>query len=262
MNRTEQAGVAIDPGTGREGPTLALRVAGVSHRYGRREALKDVSLGVAEGSFTALIGVNGAGKTTLFNLVTGLFSRQSGRIEVCGNDVRTAPRAALGRLGVVFQSRALDPALTVAQNLAYQGALHGLGRRKALGRAMVLLARMGLAERTGDRVRDLSGGQARRVEICAALLHRPRLLLCDEATVGLDVKSRRDIVADLHALAAGEGVGVLWATHLIEEVRPADPVYVLHRGEILANGAAAAVAGGGTLSDAFLALTGGREAAP
>jgi ABC-2 type transport system ATP-binding protein len=257
VNRTEQAGVAALPEPLREPAPAALRVAGVSHRYGPREALKDVSLEVAPGSFTALIGVNGAGKTTLFNLVTGLFSRQSGTIEVCGHDVREAPRAALARLGVVFQSRAVDASLTVAQNLAYQGALHGLGRRPALDRAARLLGRMGLAERMGERVRALSGGQARRVEIAAALLHAPRLLLCDEATVGLDVASRRDIVADLHALAAEEGVGILWATHLIEEISPDDPVYVLHRGEIRAAGPAAEIAGGGTLSDAFLRLTGG-----
>lgn len=234
----------------------ALRVAGVSHNYGRREALKSISLTVEAGSFTALIGVNGAGKTTLFNLVTGLFARQSGTIEVRGHDVQLAPRAALASLGIVFQSRALDASLTVAQNLAYQGALHGMARRVARERAMVLLTRMGLADRMQERVRALSGGQARRVEIAAALLHAPRLLLCDEATVGLDVASRRNIVADLHALAADEGVGVLWATHLIEEILPDDPVFVLHRGEILAAGRAAEIAADGTLSDAFLHLTG------
>ncbi len=252
-------------GTG--GPA-ALRVDALSHRYGAREALKAVSLQVRQGSFTALIGVNGAGKTTLFNLVTGLFARQSGTIEVCGHDVSARPRAALASLGVIFQSRAIDPGLTIAQNLAYQGALHGLRRRAALDRAARLLGRMGLGDRMGERVAALSGGQARRVEIAAALLHAPRLLLCDEATVGLDVASRRDIVADLHALAAEDGVGVLWATHLIEEILPQDPVYVLHRGEILAAGPAADVAAqnavgrapGGTLSDAFLRLTGGAAA--
>jgi ABC-2 type transport system ATP-binding protein len=261
VNRPEQASVAAFPEPSGNAARAALRVAGVSHRYGRREALKGVSLEVPQGRFTALIGVNGAGKTTLFNLVTGLFSRQSGTIEVCGHDVGSAPRAALARLGVVFQSRALDANLTVAQNLAYQGALHGMRWRRARDRANALLSRMGLAERKREPVRALSGGQARRVEIAAALLHGPRLLLCDEATVGLDVASRRDIVADLHALAADEGVGVLWATHLIEEILPGDPVYVLHRGEVLAAGTAAGIAGAGTLSDAFLRLTGGQGAA-
>jgi ABC-2 type transport system ATP-binding protein len=256
----EQTSLANRPSPKQEAFPDALRVEGLSHSFGLRQALRRVSLEVAQGSFTALIGVNGAGKTTLFNLITGLFSRQSGRIEVCGHDARAAPRAALARLGVVFQSRALDASLTVAQNLAYQGALHGIARRPALARATALLARMGLTERMGERVRALSGGQVRRAEIAAAMLHAPRLLLCDEATVGLDVASRRDIVADLHALAADEGVGVLWATHLIEEILPEDPVYVLHRGEILASGPAAAIARGGTLSDAFLALTGGAAA--
>ena len=262
MSAAEQTTHAIRPTPTQEALAVALRVENLGHSFGPRQALKGVSLEVARGSFTALIGVNGAGKTTLFNLVTGLFSRQSGRIEVCGHDVRAAPRAALARLGVVFQSRALDASLTVAQNLAYQGALHGMARRLARARATALLARMGLADRMGERVRALSGGQVRRAEIAAALLHAPRLLLCDEATVGLDVASRRDIVADLHALAADEGVGVLWATHLIEEIRPEDPVYVLHRGEILAHGSAAAIARGGTLSDAFLALTGAAASAP
>lgn len=248
--------------TAREGQSdvAALRVAGLSHSFGTRQALKDVSLTVLPGSFTALLGINGAGKTTLFNLVTGLYGRRSGSVEVCGHDVRSEPRAALARLGVVFQSRALDANLTLAQNLVYQGALHGIGRRPALARGKALLGRMSLEDRMNDRVRALSGGQARRVEIASALLHQPALLLCDEATVGLDVKSRRDMVADLHALAADEGVGVLWATHLIDEILPADPVVVLHRGEVLASGRATEIAGQGTLSDAFLRLTGGAAA--
>lgn len=236
-------------------PVPALEIKGLSHSYGSRPALRDVSLSVPQGSFTALLGVNGAGKTTLFNLVTGLFSRQSGHIAVCGYDVQTAPRAALSRLGVVFQSRALDSNLTIAQNLAYQGALHGMRRRPALEAGQALLERMNLAPQMGERVGRLSYGQARRVEIAAALLHRPRLLLCDEATVGLDVMSRRALVADLHALAAGEGVGILWATHLIEEILPDDYVHVLHRGVLVATGTAAGIAADGTLTDAFVALT-------
>ena len=234
----------------------ALAVRSVSHAFGPRKALDDVSLEVAEGSFTALLGVNGAGKSTLFNLITRLYDNVTGAIEVCGHDVRRAPREALSRLGVVFQSRALDANLTVAQNLAYHGALHGLGRGESLKRGEELLARVSLADRMGDKVRALSGGQARRAEIARALLHGPRLLLCDEATVGLDVKSRRDIVAEVHGLAASQGVGVLWASHLIDEVLPEDQVVVIHLGRILATGMAAEVAGAQTLSDAFLSLTG------
>ena len=117
-----------------------------------------------------------------------------------------------------------------------------------------------MADRIGDKVRALSAGQARRVEIARALLHGPRLLLCDEATVGLDVKSRTDIVAEVHALAAEQGVGVLWATHLIDEIQPNDRVVVLHLGRVLATGTAAEIAGEQSLSERFLAMT--AETAP
>ena len=107
----------------------------------------------------------------------------------------------------------------------------------------------------GDKVGRLSGGQLRRVEIVRQLLHEPRVLMCDEATVGLDVKSRADIVADVHRLAAEEGLGVLWTTHLIDEIWDEDPVFVLHKGRVLAHGTAAEI-GKGDLSAAFLAMTG------
>ena len=233
-----------------------LQVAAVSHSYGTAKALSDVSLTVHPGTFTVLLGVNGAGKTTLFNLITRLFGTQSGTIRIHGADLNEKPSEALAQIGVVFQSRALDGSLTVAQNMIYQGALQGIGRRETRARSEELLGHMGLADRMGDKAARLSGGQQRRVEIARALIHRPRLILCDEATVGLDVKSRIDIVADLHRMAAEDGLGVLWTTHLIDEVADADPVHVLHQGKILAAGSAADVAGGQGLSDAFLTLTG------
>ena len=239
----------------------SLSVAGVSHSFGPRKALDDVSLTVPAGSFTALLGVNGAGKSTLFNLITRLYDNVTGAIEVCGHDVRRAPRQALARLGVVFQSRALDGTLTVAQNFAYAGALYGMAPGEVRRRGAELLERIGLVERMGDKVRALSGGQARRVEIARALLHGPELLLCDEATVGLDVKSRTDIVAEVHALAADQGVGVLWATHLIDEILPQDRVVVLHQGQVLAIGAAEEIAGDKSLSERFLEMTGDKGAA-
>ncbi len=237
----------------------ALTVEGVSHAFGSNKALSEVSLSVPMGAFVALLGINGAGKSTLFNLITRLYDTQSGRIAVCGHDVRAAPTAALRTLGVVFQSRALDPSLTVAQNMVYHGALHGLPKGEALARGAAALAGVRMAERMDERVAKLSGGQARRVEIARALLHRPRLLLCDEATVGLDVQSRAEIVTDVHALAAEQGVGVLWATHLIDEVAAEDAVVVLHKGRVCAQGRAAEIAGSSGLTEAFLTLT--REAA-
>ncbi|MEO1493010.1 MAG: ATP-binding cassette domain-containing protein [Pseudomonadota bacterium] len=237
----------------------ALSVAGVAHHYGRTVALDDVTLAVRPGTFTVLLGVNGAGKTTLFSLITRLFATQQGAISICGASLSETPSQALRSLGVVFQSRALDANLTVAQNMIYQGALYGIGRRTSLARGLALLDQIGLADRIDHKVGRLSGGQQRRVEIARALLHEPRLILCDEATVGLDVKSRTDIVATLHRLAAETGIGVLWTTHLIDEIEPDDPVYLLHKGRVCAHGSAAEIAqahgAGGSLSDAFLALT-------
>jgi ABC-2 type transport system ATP-binding protein len=141
-------------------------------------------------------------------------------------------------MGTVFQSPSLDRALTVRQNLYYHGALHGLGPGATLVAGREMLDRLGVGELLDHRVATLSGGQARRVEIARALLHRPALLLCDEATVGLDVKARQDIVAYLHDETAAGRLGVLWATHSTEEVALDDPVVILHQGRVKARGLA------------------------
>ena len=214
----------------------ALSIGSVSHSYGTRRALVDVSFAVAPASFTALLGLNGAGKSTLFSLVTRLFGIQAGRIGIFGHDISLAPGEALRLLGVVFQSRTLDLDLSVAQNLLYHAALHGIAKREARLRSDEVLTRIGLADRAGSKVRDLSGGQMRRLEIARALLHRPRLLLLDEATVGLDVKARADILGHVRQLVTEQGIGVLWATHLFDEIMPGDDLVVLHQGRVLAHG--------------------------
>lgn len=234
----------------------ALRVSAVSHSFGSVKALDSVDLSVAEGRFTALLGVNGAGKTTLFSLITRLYDSVVGQIEVGGHDVRRDPGPALAQLGVVFQSRALDADLTVAQNLRYHAALHGISPRAASARAAEVVEQVGLSDKLTARVATLSGGQTRRAEIARALMHRPRLLLLDEATAGLDVRARIEVAALVRGLVAREGVGVLWATHLFDEIEPGDQVVVLHRGRVLAAASAAEIAGGATLAEAFLAMTG------
>src|SRR5262249_8142112 len=153
-------------------------------------------------TFTVLLGLNGAGKSTLFSLVTRLYGTQRGTIRIFGYDVARFSGEALRMLGIVFQPRTLDLDLSVVQNLVYHAPRHGIGAAEARRRASGLLSRIGLADRARDKVRDLSGGQMRRIEIARALLHRPRLLLLDEATVGLDIKSRADILDHVRALVA------------------------------------------------------------
>ncbi len=243
----------------------ALAIDGVSHSYGARQALADVSLSIPPATFVVLLGLNGAGKSTLFSLITRLFATQHGQIRVFGHDIARAPGAALRRLGVVFQLRTLDLDLSVMQNLTYHAALHGIGRRSALQRAKDLLARVELSDRADDKVRKLSGGQMRRVEIARALLHRPRLLLLDEPTVGLDIRARADIISYVRSLVAEEGVSVLWATHLIDEVSETDTVAVLHHGRILAHGPAQDVIAGARAKDigsAFARLTESKVTGP
>jgi ABC-2 type transport system ATP-binding protein len=237
----------------------ALTIEGISHAYGARRALNDVSFTVAPASFTALLGLNGAGKSTLFSLITRLFGVQAGRIGIFGHDIGRAPGEALRRMGVVFQPRTLDLDLSVTQNLQYHAALHGIDRREARVRAGEVLSRIGLGDRAGSKVRDLSGGQMRRLEIARALLHRPHLLLLDEATVGLDVKARADILGHVRRLVTEQGIGVLWATHLFDEIMPDDDLVVLHQGRVLARGVVARVVAETKASDlhsAFMQLTG------
>jgi ABC-2 type transport system ATP-binding protein len=242
----------------------ALSVRGVSHSFGPRKALDGVDLDVPAGSFTALLGLNGAGKTTLFSLVTRLHDSSSGSIWVLGHDVRRESGAALSRLGVVFQARTLDLDLSLRENLLYHAALHGIGRPAARDLAIRRLAEIGLADRAGEKVRNLSGGQMRRLEIARALLHEPRLLLLDEPTVGLDVEARRAIVTEVRRLVRETGLGVLWATHLIDEIAPGDDLVVLHQGRVRASGPLEAViakVGADDLHDAFMRLV-GADASP
>lgn len=240
-------------------PPAALDVAMVSHVYGKKQALDAVSFSIAPGRFTVLLGLNGAGKTTLFSLITRLYDTRRGTIRIFGRDILRDPTAALRQLGIVFQARTLDLDLSVAQNLCYHASLHGIGRRDAMERIAALLQQIGMSDRLHDKARNLSGGQMRRIEIVRALLHRPSLLLLDEATVGLDIRSRADILATIRKLVATENIGILWATHLIDEVAESDDVVILDKGKVLAAGSASSViraTGASDIRQAFAALSG------
>jgi ABC-2 type transport system ATP-binding protein len=236
----------------------ALVVNNVSHSFGDNVALDDVSLNIPRGRFVVLLGLNGAGKSTLFALITRLYDNVTGEIRIFGHDVRRRAMAALQRLGVVFQSRTLDLDLTLRQNLLYHCALHGIRGREARRRTERALQIVGLADRAREKVRNLSGGQARRVEIARSLLHQPSLLLLDEPTVGLDIGSRESVINIVRSLVEKEGLGVLWATHLFDEVLPTDLVVLLHKGRVLFNGSVPdllAKTATQSVSDAFRKLT-------
>jgi len=241
-------------------PMAVLSVYHVSYWYGSKQALDDVSFEVFPGRVTALLGPNGAGKTTLFSLITRLFDAPAGRIEICGRSASKWGARALGPLGVVFQQPTLDLDLTVKQNLRYFAALRGIKRKEADERMLRALKALDMEERVKERVRTLNGGHRRRVEIARALLHSPQLLLLDEPTVGLDDPTRRTIVRHVHELARTDNIGVLWATHLFDEVQPDDDLLVINRGKIVARGKAkdvVAETGAKDLGGAFRLLIGG-----
>ena len=237
----------------------ALLLDTVVKTYGAIRAVDGVSFQAAAGEFVALLGPNGAGKTTLFQLLSGLFVPDSGRIEIMGHDMRRDPVPALAKLGIVFQQPTLDLELTVTGNLLFHAGLHGIPRAVAKARIENELARLGLAERAHHKAAQLSGGNRRRVELARALLHQPRVLLMDEPTVGLDPGSRSELLKLILSLRSERSVAVLWATHLCDEVPNADRVIILHHGKVLADTTPASLvaqAGATTIEQAFLAMTG------
>lgn len=236
-----------------------LNVENVSFSYGDVPVLKNVSFELLPGRFCALLGPNGAGKSTLFSILTHLVTPKTGHIEIAGVDLQQSPRAALGKMGIVFQQTTLDLDLSVRRNLSYYAALRGLSGREADARIDAALERLGLSDRSSDRARDLNGGHRRRTEIARCLLHTPEILLLDEPTVGLDPASRAAITEHVHDLCEEFEMTVLWATHLVDEVRPDDDLVIMHRGDVLAHGSARNIAGSRPIGEVFLRMTGAIE---
>ena len=214
--------------------TAPVEVVDLGYRYGEREALRGVTFDVRPGELFGLLGPNGGGKTTLLQILATLRRSTSGTARVAGVDVAARAAEARRRMGVVFQHPALDVQLTPAENLRHQGHLYGLRGRDLAARIEELLGRLGVADRADDRVKTLSGGLRRRVELAKGLLHAPCVLLLDEPTVGLDPGVRRDLWAYLRSLREREGVAVLVTTHLMEEAEACDRIGILDRGALVA----------------------------
>ncbi|MGD9648194.1 MAG: ATP-binding cassette domain-containing protein [Pirellulales bacterium] len=212
----------------------AIEIQGVSHHYGPRLALDDLSLAVHAGECFALVGPNGSGKSTLFRLLSTLVPPQRGTIRLLGHDVARETAAVRLEIGVVFQAASLDRQLSVRENLNHQGHLYGLRGAALRGRVDEELARFGLVDRAGQRAATLSGGLRRRAELAKALLHRPRLLLLDEPSTGLDPAVRVELWERLDELARRDGVTVVLTTHLLDEASRADRVAILDAGRLVA----------------------------
>lgn len=214
--------------------SAAIRVENVSHRYGEREALGGVSFEVAVGEVFIFLGPNGGGKSTLFRLLSTLLPLQAGEATVLDCDLRRQITAIRERIGVVFQSPSVDRKLTVAENLLHQGHLYGIRGGLLRNRMDALLQRFRLTDRRSDLVETLSGGLRRRVELAKGLLHRPRLLLLDEPSTGLDPAARTDMWDYLRQLREEDGVTIALTTHLLEEAEKADRIAILDRGKLVA----------------------------
>jgi ABC-2 type transport system ATP-binding protein len=201
------------------------------------QALAGLSFEVAPGEIYGFLGPNGGGKTTLFRILATLARPQGGEVRVFGTD---NPAAVRRLLGVVFQNPSLDIHLTVRENLVHQGHLYGLSGGNLSQRIDAALERFGLAERRDQKALELSGGLRRRVEIAKSLLHKPRLLLLDEPSTGLDPGARRDLWSTLDGLRK-EGVTVLLTTHFMEEGDRCDRLALIDRGSLVAEGSPGAL---------------------
>ena len=226
----------------------AVEVRDLRHRYGEREALKGISFAVRPGEVFGLLGPNGGGKTTLFRVLSTLMIPTSGSARIFDTTLEAgASPAALTavrrEIGVAFQAYSLDKHLTVQENLTHQGHLYGLSGRPLRHRVEELLEQFRLADRARDKVATLSGGLGRRVDLAKAMLHRPKLLLLDEPSTGLDPGARRDLWEHLLALRGRDGVTVLMTTHILEEAERCDRVGILDRGELVAVDAPSALKG-------------------
>ncbi len=207
----------------------------VHHHYGDHVALAGVDYSARAGEISVLLGPNGSGKTTLFRLLCTLLPVQRGRISIGGLDCATDPLAVRGQIGIVFQSPSLDKKLTVDENIACQAALYGISGERLESRRNELLKQLNLTDRRNELCESLSGGLKRRVELAKGMLHRPRLLLLDEPSTGLDPAARLNLWRELRVLA-DDGMAIVLTTHLLDEADKADRVSILCQGKKIAAG--------------------------
>ncbi|RME68994.1 MAG: ABC transporter ATP-binding protein [Verrucomicrobia bacterium] len=213
-----------------------LRARDLSKRFGELKAVDGVSLTVESGEIYGLLGPNGAGKTTTLSMICGLLAPDSGEVRIDGKSFHEHPGEVRRAMGVVPQEIALYKEMSGRENLEFWGRIAGISRRDARTRAAELLDALGLADRADDPVKNYSGGMQRRINLGCALMHRPRLLLLDEPTVGIDPQARANILDFIRGLVA-DGMGVLYTTHYLEEAETlCHRIGIIDHGRLLAEG--------------------------
>jgi ABC-2 type transport system ATP-binding protein len=213
-----------------------LECRGLEKTYGDRRAVAGVGFEIASGETYGLLGPNGAGKTTSISMICGLLARDAGEVIVDGQPLTISSTDAKTAIGYVPQDLAIYPDLTAKENLMFFGRLYGMSRSDIKQRSAEILEVTGLGDRADERTSGFSGGMKRRLNIGIALLHRPRLLVLDEPTVGVDPQSRNAILGNVEALSEA-GMAVLYTTHYMEEAeRLCDRVGIIDEGEIKAEG--------------------------
>ena len=210
-----------------------LKIEGLTKHYNDFLALKKINIDIKAGELVTLLGPNGAGKSTLFSILSGMLSPDRGDCYISGKSIIHDPVLALKNLGIVFQQPTIDTELTVLDNLFFHARLHGIKIKKIKEYIFKELSSYNLEDKIHKKVKILSGGEKRKVELIRSLIHKPKVLLMDEPTVGLDPSSRKELLSKVHTLKNKDKLSILWTTHLVDEAEKADKVIVLNKGEIL-----------------------------
>lgn len=213
-----------------------IEVRDLRKNYGDVTAVNNISFSADKGQLIGFLGVNGAGKSTTINMMYTMLTPTSGFIQICGHDVRKDSREVRRDIGIVYQNNVLDDLLSVRENLICRGVLHGLSRRKADARLRELCSLFSIEQLLSKKYRTLSGGQKRRCEIAAALMHTPEILFLDEPTTGLDPAARFEVWEMVKDLQEKTNMTVFLTTHYMEEAAKADKIIIISKGSIIAEG--------------------------
>ena len=214
----------------------AIQVSNLTKCYGEVTAVNHISFEVKKGAMLGFLGVNGAGKTTAINMLSTLITPDEGQVEICGQILGKENESIRKKIGIVYQQNYLDDVMTVRENLICRGIIHGISKQEAKTQCDRLTEILKLEDILDRRYKLLSGGQKRRSEIAAALMHTPEILFLDEPTTGLDPATRQDVWEIVKSLQQKEEMTVFLTTHYMEEAAEADKIIIMDRGNIITSG--------------------------